>query len=142
MSVYLISMVKFIGGPLAGMSLGLGYLETVCLTVLGMMTSVLIFSVIGREAARWFSRYRQRYNRPTFSPRSRRVVRIWRKYGMVGVAFFTPLVLTPVFGTMVAAVFGVPRRQILLYMLCSSILWGFILTFLVYRFHQVVLEYL
>ncbi|EJF10309.1 small multi-drug export protein [Pontibacter sp. BAB1700] len=142
MSVYLISMVKFIGGPLAGMSLGMAYLETVLLTVAGMMTSVLVFSFVGREAARWYSRYRRNYNRPVFSRRSRRVVRIWRNFGVVGVAFFTPLFLTPVFGTIVAAVFGVPRRQIFLHMLWSGTMWGFVLTGLVYRFQEIALEYL
>ncbi|SIT94931.1 small multi-drug export protein [Pontibacter indicus] len=142
MSVYLISMVKFIGGPLAGMSLKMPYLVTVLLTVAGMMTSVLVFSVIGREAARWYARRRRNYKRPVFSRRSRRVIQIWNRFGMVGVAFFTPLFLTPVFGTMVAAVFGVPRRKILLHMLWSSILWGFVLTFMVYRFREVALEYL
>lgn len=142
MSVYLISMVKFIGGPLAGVSLGLSYLETVLFTAAGMMTSVIIFSFIGRKASRLYSRYRRERRKPVFGRRSRRIVRIWRNFGVVGVAFFTPLILTPVFGTMVAAVFGVPRRQILLHMLWSATMWSFILTFMVYRFQETALEYL
>jgi uncharacterized membrane protein len=141
-SVYLISTMKFIGGPLAGMSLGLSYLETVFLTIAGMMTSVSVFSVVGRAASKWYSQYRRSYNRPVFSRRSRRVVRIWRNFGVVGVAFFTPLFLTPVFGTIVAAVFGVPRKQIFTHMLWSATMWSFILTFVVYRFQEAVLEYL
>ncbi len=141
-SVYLVSMVKFIGGPLAGMSLGLSYLETVLLTVAGMMTSVLVFSYIGREASKWYAAYRRKYQRPVFSQRSRRVVRIWHNFGVVGVAFFTPLFLTPVFGTIVAAVFGVPRRKIFVHMLWSGSMWGFILTFVVFRFQEIVLTYL
>ncbi|MBD1398519.1 small multi-drug export protein [Pontibacter sp. JH31] len=142
MSVYLISMVKFIGGPLAGISLGLSYLETVLFTVAGMMTSVVIFSFVGRAASRWYSQYRRDRQKPVFGRRSRRIVRIWRKFGVIGVAFFTPLVLTPVFGTIVAAVFGVPRRQILLHMLWSAVFWGLVLTFMVFRFQKVALEYL
>jgi uncharacterized membrane protein len=135
-------MVKFIGGPLAGMSLGLSYLETVLLTVAGMMTSVLVFSYIGRQASRWYAGYRRRYQRPVFSKRSRRVVHIWRSFGVVGVAFFTPLFLTPVFGTIVAAVFGVPRQKIFVHMLWSASMWGFILTFMVFRFQEMVLPHL
>ncbi|PVY39216.1 hypothetical protein C8E01_11215 [Pontibacter virosus] len=135
-------MVKFIGGPLVGISLGLSYFETVILTILGMMTSVLVFSYIGRQAARWYSAYRRERQRPVFSRRSRRVVRIWLNFGIVGVAFFTPLFLTPVFGTVVAAVFGVPRRQIFLHMFWSAIMWGFMLTGLIYRFEKIALQYL
>ena len=140
--VFLISTVKFIGGPLAGVSLGLSYLETVFLTILGMMTSVLVFSYFGRQVSRWCSAYRRKHQKPVFSRKSRRIVRIWRNFGVVGVAFFTPLLLTPVFGTVVAAVFGVPRRRIFLHMLWSGILWGFILTGLVYRFEKIALQYL
>ena len=142
MSVYLISMVKFIGGPLAGVSLGLSYLETVFFTAAGMMTSVVIFSFIGRAASRWYSQYRRDRQKPVFGSKSRRIVRIWRKFGIIGVAFFTPLVLTPVFGTIVAAVFGVPRRQIFIHMLWSAVFWSLVLTFMVYRFQAVALEYL
>lgn len=141
-SVYLVSMVKFIGGPLAGMSLGLSYLETVLLTVAGMMTSVLMFSYIGRKASKWYTAYRRSHQRPVFSRRSRRVVHIWRNFGVVGVAFFTPLFLTPVFGTVVAAVFGVPRGQIFVHMLWSASMWGFILTFMVFRFQEIAVTYL
>ncbi|MDX5419841.1 MAG: small multi-drug export protein [Hymenobacteraceae bacterium] len=142
MSVYLISMVKFIGGPLAGVSMGLSYLETVFFTAAGMMTSVVIFSFIGRAASRWYSQYRRDRQKPVFGSKSRRIVRIWRKFGIIGVAFFTPLVLTPVFGTIVAAVFGVPRRQIFIHMLWSAVFWSLVLTFMVYRFQAVALEYL
>lgn len=141
-SVYLVSMVKFIGGPLTGMSLGLSYLETVSLTIAGMMTSVFVFSVIGRAASRWYSAYRRKAKKPVFGTKTRFIIRIWHNFGILGVAFFTPLFLTPIAGTMIAAVFGVPRRQILIYMLCSGIVWGFILTFLVYRFREVALLYL
>ncbi|MBX0335529.1 small multi-drug export protein [Pontibacter sp. HSC-14F20] len=142
MSVYLVSTVKFIGGPLAGVSLGLSYLETVFLTVLGMMTSVLVFSYIGRQASKWYAAYRRDRQKPVFSRRSRRIIRIWRNFGVVGVAFFTPILLSPVFGTVVAAVFGAPRRKIFLHMLWSGTIWSFILTALVYRFEEMALLYL
>jgi uncharacterized membrane protein len=141
MSVYLISMVKVIGGPLAGISLGLSYLETVLFTAAGMMTSVVVFSYVGRKASKMYSQYRRRRKLPVFGRKSRRIVHIWRNFGVVGVAFFTPLFLTPIFGTIVAAVFGVPRRQIFLHMLWSAVMWSFILTFMVYRFQEAALEY-
>jgi uncharacterized membrane protein len=142
MSVYLVSMVKFIGGPLAGISLGLSYLETVLFTAAGMMTSVVVFSYVGRKASKMYSQYRRRRKLPVFGRKSRSIVRIWRNFGVVGVAFFTPLFLTPIFGTIVAAVFGVPRRQIFMHMLWSATFWSFILTFMVYRFQEAALEYL
>jgi uncharacterized membrane protein len=136
-SVFIISTVKFIGGPLAGISMHLSYLETVLFTVAGMMTSVLVFSYIGRAVSRWYSRYRREKQKPVFGKKSRRIVRIWSNFGIIGIAFFTPLLLTPIFGTIVAAVFGVPRRQILLHMLWSAVLWSLVLTYMVFEFQEV-----
>ncbi len=50
LTVFLLSMVKFIGGPISGAAAGLTWLETFIFTVAGMMTSVLIFSMLGTSA--------------------------------------------------------------------------------------------
>ena len=42
--VFLLSTVKFLGGPLAGSKMGLGFWPTLGLTVAGMMTSVFLIS--------------------------------------------------------------------------------------------------
>ena len=65
LSVYLISMVKFFAGPLTGVAVGLSYLETVLLTIAGMMTTVIIFSIIGRAFSKWWSKRQRAKNRPT-----------------------------------------------------------------------------
>ena len=51
-TVFLLSTVKFLGGPLAGSSMGLGFWPTMGLTVAGMMTSVFIISGVGRAWVR------------------------------------------------------------------------------------------
>lgn len=136
LSVYLVSMVKFFGGPVTGVSLGLSYVETVLLTVAGMMTSVVIFSMIGRAVSKWISARRRAKHKPMFSKKNRRIVQIWKRFGVSGVAFLTPIIFTPIFGTMVAALFGAPRKHIFIHMLWSAIFWSAILNFLVFKFGQ------
>ncbi|GHA67976.1 hypothetical protein [Pontibacter akesuensis] len=136
LSVYLISMVKFFGGPVTGVSLGLTYMETVLLTIAGMMTSVIIFSIIGRAASKWLSNRRKAKQKPVFTKKSRRIVQVWCRFGTPGVAFLTPILLTPIFGTIVAALFGAPRKHIFLHMLWSSIFWSALLNLMVFEFGQ------
>ncbi|MCC9168351.1 hypothetical protein [Pontibacter harenae] len=126
-------MFKFFGGPVTGMSVGLAYWETALLTAAGMMTSVVIFSFIGRAASKWYSNYRRQKKMPVFGKKSRNIVKVWKSFGVVGVAFLTPLLLTPILGTVVAAVFGASKRTIFLHMLWSAILWSFVQTYLVYE---------
>ncbi|PRY07882.1 hypothetical protein CLV24_12272 [Pontibacter ummariensis] len=134
LSVYLISMVKFFGGPVTGMSLGLSYIETTALTVAGMMTSVIIFSIIGRAVSKWFSKRRRSKRKPIFNKKNRRIVQVWKRFGVTGVAFLTPVIFTPIFGTIVVALFGASRKHIFIHMLWSSIFWSAVLNLLVFKF--------
>ncbi|WP_276499824.1 hypothetical protein [Pontibacter litorisediminis] len=133
-TVYLVSMVKFIGGPLAGVAAGLTYLESVLLTAAGMMTTVVIFSAVGQAFSKWWSARQRAKSRPVFSKKNRRIVKVWRSYGVVGVAFLTPVIFSPILGTVVVAVFGASRKQIFLHMLWSALVWSAILNLMVFEF--------
>jgi uncharacterized membrane protein len=126
------SMLKFVLGPVTGISLGLSFIEIYACTVLGMMSTVVILSVLGTPAKLALDKlyvFVYRKKRKIFSPRNRQVVKIWRKYGMVGVAFLTPLLLSPPFGTLIAVSFGEKKWKIMSYMLVSGLFWGVVLTY-------------
>ena len=127
-SVFLLSTVKFLGGPLAGSSMGLGFWPTLALTVAGMMTSVFIISGVGRAWVRHRQQQRRLRRVPMFSKRSRNIIKVFKRFGMGGIAFLTPLLLSPIGGTVVATLLGVPRTRIMLHMFWSAVLWGSILT--------------
>jgi hypothetical protein len=141
-SVFLLSMVKFFGGPLAGVSMGLSFGATMALTITGMMTSVVIFSGIGSYFSRWYVERRRLKQRPIFSKKSRRIVRIWQRFGMRGIAFLTPLILSPIIGTVVATALGASPRKIILNMLWSAVFWGFTMTFILTKIGHLGISFL
>lgn len=131
-SVIIASTIKFIGGPLAGFALGLSWLETAICTVAGMMLSVLAITFAGAALEALMQRYRKQ--RPKrFSRRTRLAVRVWKTSGLAGIALLTPLVLTPIGGTVLAVSFKVHKRLILLYMLVSATFWAIIQTLAIYQ---------
>lgn len=127
LTVFGLSMFKFIFGPVTALPLGIGYVPTALLTAAGMMTSVLIISSLGNSLRQ---RFIQRFapNRRLFTPRSRQIVHVWRKYGMWGVAMLTPLIFTPVGGALIAVSFGEKRGKILFTMFVSAFFWAFVLS--------------
>lgn len=129
LSVFLLSMVKFFGGPLAGVSMGLSCWMTLLLSVTGMMTSVFIFSQVGIIVSRWYVAKNRAKKKPVFTKKSRKIVRIWQRFGIKGIAFLTPVLFSPVIGTIIATVLGASQRNILVHMLWSSIFWGAAFTF-------------
>ncbi len=124
LTVLLSSTIKFVGGPIAGLATGLSYVETALFTALGMMTTVLIFTLLGTPLRKYLQRTIWK-NKKRFTRRNRRFVYIWKRWGLLGVSFLTPLILTPVGGALLANLFGSPKKQIIVYMLASAFFWGF-----------------
>lgn len=141
-SVFLLSMVKFIGGPVAGAAMGLTFWETAGLTVSGMMASVLLFSVVGTAVSGYYMRERRLKNKPIFNKKSRRIVKVWQRFGIVGIAFLTPVLLSPIIGTIIAIVLGAKRGQIMLHMLWSAVFWGISFTFLLIQLKHLNLPFI
>ena len=130
-TVFGISMFKFLFGPLSGAGLGLSYWESCGLTIAGMMTTVSILGVLGKPARdKIFNRFFKR--KKLFTPANRRIVRVWKSSGIKGVAFLTPILLTPIGGVLIALSFGVKTKELFFYMLGSAIFWGMSFTGLVY----------
>jgi hypothetical protein len=122
-AVYLGSMFKFILGPVYGAAAELTFFETFIFSFLGMMTTVTIFTFLGdslREKMVAFFRKDKRL----FTPKNRKLVSIWNKYGVIGVAFLTPLFLSPIGGAIIANSFGGSKKRILGYMAASACFWG------------------
>ena len=132
LSVVVASTIKFIGGPLSGVALGLGWLETAICTVLGMMTSVIVVTYAGALIQTLIQRYRTTPPK-RFTKRTRMAIRIWQRSGLVGIALLTPVILTPIGGTLLALSFGVKRGLLLLYMLISAVFWAVVQTLAVYQ---------
>jgi hypothetical protein len=126
-SVFLVSMFKFIGGPTMGIAFGLNFWETAILTVSGMMTSVVLVSTFGPRFRNWLDKIFIR-NRKLFTKRNRRFVTLWRKYGLFGVSFLTPVVFSPVLGALLVNAFGGSKSKIITYMLISAVFWSVLLT--------------
>lgn len=122
--VFGLSMFKFILGPVTGRLYELNFVETSLLTVLGMMTSVFVFtSVFGNKIHSWIISTFYK-NKKLFSRSNRRTVKIWRAYGLKGVAFLTPVLFSPIGGTILAISFGEHKSKIFKYMFVSAVFWA------------------
>ncbi|PSL02011.1 hypothetical protein [Cecembia rubra] len=123
-AIWFASLFKFIAGPILGAAAEYSLLEIVTVTVGGMMTSVLLVTFLGD----WFkSQWNFRLSAKKFSKKSRAIVKTWKKFGPVGIATITPLLLTPIGGTIVLIAFNVAKRKIFSYMLVSALIWSTIM---------------
>jgi len=128
LGVFLLACLKSILPPLVGPAAGMKSWEIILITVSGLMTSVVIFNFLGERIKKYVIPIFIK-NPKKFSPKSRRMVRLWSKYGIIGVCFLTPLVLSPPGGAFLVAAVGAPRKQVFLYMFIFGLMWATIWTF-------------
>ena len=131
-SVVIASTIKFLGGPLSGAALGLTWLETALCTTFGMMVSVVAVTYAGAALQALWHRFSPGPPR-RFTKRTRMAVRIWKRSGLAGIALLTPLILTPIGGTILALSFKANRGQLILYMLISGLVWAVVQTVIIYQ---------
>lgn len=140
--VYFSSMLKFILGPLGGYALGLNLVTTILTTVFGMMTMVFLFTYSGN----WLrEKVRSRFSRKRKNPSriNQRLDALWKKYGLPLVALLTPLLLTPIGGTLLAVSLGGPKEKIIFYMFISAAGWSVLFSMGIYFFgNEVLYQYL
>ena len=137
-SVYFSCMLKFILGPLGGYAAGLHIVVTILVTIAGMMTIVLLFTLSGT----WLRKnLLSRFFKPKddSSAKGKKFLVFWKKYGLVGVAALTPVIFTPIGGTILAITSGSPKDKIISYMLISAVFWALVFSGIIYFFGNEVL---
>ncbi len=120
------TMVKFVFGPVLSAVFDIPFVPAVLLTITGMMLAVSIFTFAGTQIRIWWQG-RFGKNKKLFTKRKRNMVKTWRKFGIWGVAALTPILFTPIGGTMIAVSFGEKKPKILLAMLVSATAWSLVL---------------
>ncbi|WP_025764031.1 hypothetical protein [Dyadobacter tibetensis] len=132
LSVAFASALKFFGGPITGVVLELNWIETALASATGMMAMVFFLTYVGKWVQKKINAYRKTPSK-RFTKSNRMAVRIWKKFGIIGIAFLTPPLFTPIFGPLLAVGFKVPRNSIFIWMAISAIIWGFGISFLAHK---------
>jgi len=124
LAVIAASGFKYALGPVMGAAFSLSIWETIILMIIGMMLTVILLTVFVGDIFYSFLKKTIFKNRKIFSPMTRRTVRVWNKRGLIGIAFLTPVLFSPVGGALIAASFGEDKRKVILYMFLSACFWA------------------
>ncbi len=109
-------------GIITGLALGLSPALSGALSIASALAGVTLVVAAGGRLRHLI--YRSR----TLAKRRERIERVWKRYGIPGVALQAPLLTGPLLATLLALALGAPPRPLLLWMLASVVLWGAVLT--------------
>ena len=105
----------------------------ICLSIGGIL-GVILFTFLGEVIRTWLKKRRMRRKKDEQKPlkirKARRILRLWHKYGLIGIAILTPPMISPPFGVIIAVAFRESRARIILYMAISVLAWALVLALL------------
>ncbi|MEM6264373.1 MAG: hypothetical protein AAGI38_17800 [Bacteroidota bacterium] len=116
------SILKFIAAVFIAYGAGFNLWEIVLTAGSGSILGVVLFTYFGGMIRSWFSVRFSKRKSMSFAKR-RMIVRVWKQYGLVGVAILTPF-LSPPLAVAVALSFKTPNKKIILYLSISLIIWA------------------
>jgi len=111
----------WVGIP-TGLVLGLPPVLSGAAATAGALLGATLVTLAGERVQCWI------YSRRWFAKRRQRVERLWNRYGLIGLAFQSPILAGTLLSTTVALGLGAPARKLLLWMSISLIFWGAVLT--------------
>lgn len=123
------SSFKVIPGLALGVAYGLNGFEIFISLAVGGIAGIVVFTYLGERIRKWWHDYRARKRgnkpkKPLNIKRARRILRIWHRFGLAGIAAVTPPIISPPIGVAIALAFREKRSRILLYMSISVIVWA------------------
>lgn len=134
-SVIALSAFKIVPGyALAKGGYDMSILETFLSVGLGGILGISIYTYFGARIRDYFQKRKKETTEKKKLDkkkirRLRLVIKIWRRFGIWGIAFLTPPILSPPIGTAISLAFGEKPNRIMLYLGVSCILWAFAFAF-------------
>lgn len=131
--VFLLSTVKFVFGsvPLA-LGFGFSFFEAVTVTSLGGFTGAVFFVYMSDKILSFFKKRKARKklenpdtpHKKVFTNRNRMIVRVKKRFGLLGIAFLSPFLFPLPLGCFLAVRYFKNKQKILVYMFGAILFWS------------------
>lgn len=136
--VYLGCTIKILFAVAGAVPLGLVGWKLSVTVFAGGMTGITFFALAGTRIRHWLALRRVRRGKKINFSKAKKYLKIWRRFGIVGVAALTPPLLSPMVGPVLAAAFGEKFGRIMLFMSISLAVWSVIFGVFAQTIHDLI----
>jgi hypothetical protein len=126
--------------PLAIMEFQLDFFQTILWTNVGGILGVFFFAYLSEKILFLWKKYVKIFflklfkikkdfstsPKKVFTKKSRRIIRVKNKYGLVGIALITPILLSIPVGVFLVVRYFNRRKFRLVYLIGSNVIWSFL----------------
>jgi len=147
LSVFLTCSFAFkIGFPTTFFVLNHDFLSVMLVSCGGGIAGNIFFTNLSAAILKGIHNFRVKrgliHKKKAFTKFNRRVITVKQKFGLAGIAFITPILLSTPVGAFLAERFFRDKKKIILYLSAATILWGFIMYSVLMFFHGSLREWL
>ncbi|MFA8438483.1 small multi-drug export protein [Pueribacillus sp. YX66] len=126
--VFLLAAIPFfeiVGVIPIGVIAGLHAVPVTILAFIGNMLTILLIILLMDKIIGWFEKRKEK-NPEKSKKRERRAARVWKRYGLPGLAIISPILIGSHLGVILAMGFGGTRKQIAVWMTASIFFWAIV----------------
>lgn len=138
LSVFIACSLVFCKGgmPMAMVVFKFNFLKIFLVSVAGGITGNIVFTHLSAVLIKGIHNYRVRkkkiHQKKIFTRFNRGIIKVKTRFGLVGIAFITPLFLSTPLGAFLAERFFRDKKKIIIYLSISTVFWS--LTFYLVSF--------
>ncbi len=139
------SAVKFLLAAPIALAYGFNYLETLVTTMAGGVIGVIVFFQISKFSIKLINKAKEKVEKTLngqteldyepippkkkiFTWKNKLIVKTIRRFGLPGIAFLTPCILSIPVGTFIAFRYFHDKKKVLSYLTLSVVFWAFVLS--------------
>jgi hypothetical protein len=144
-SVFITSVLGFgkVSVPAAVALFEFNFWKVIITTCSGGLFGVSVFTFISAAWFKWWHEFKIKYFRnhrhpKVFTKTNRFIIKVKQRFGLWGIAFFTPVLLSIPFGTFVAERFYKDKKKVILVISSCVLFWNFTIYFILLFFYDTV----
>lgn len=147
LTIFGLSAIKFgMAGVPAAVFAQLSVFKALTVTISGGFAGTLFFTFLSEWSLEKFRKIKEKYfpvtnkkSKKIFTKSNRLIVAFKVKFGLIGLAIITPLILSIPLGTFLAIKYYSNKQKIIVYMFTSISIWAIVLYFFLHYFHSKLL---
>ena len=146
--IFTLSALKFgFGGVPAAVFAKFPFFKAVTITTAGGVTGAIVFANLSEWAINNWHKFRAKYfpyrpHKPNKILDSKLAHKIKDRWGLAGIAFFTPFILSIPIGTYIAIRYYHDKQKVISYMLVSIAGWDIVLYTFYNNFYHLIVNYI
>lgn len=123
--------IKYMIGVASGLATDLSFVELFLCYFIGGSLGMVFYTLFGNQVLNWWKKRKSQKNNyiETQNANNDWKIKVWNKFGLIGVAFITPPILSQPVGTAISLGFGTPAYKVILFMCGSMLIWSLIFAY-------------